>query len=105
MVWQGTLQDNELENITDSVAQDVDSVLYAIKYCSDAFKNLFPLYAPMYAIVSPTMWVIYALSQPQPLAFSSWFGDLRKHRTFRTCINATALNWKSQIKNGLWGIA
>jgi len=97
-IWQGSMQENNVEHISDAVAQDVDTVLYAIKLCSNNFKNFNPSYAPIYEIEYPANWVEYVLSFNPPLNIPAWINLLRANRLYRACVNSPAATWKSIIQ-------
>jgi len=100
-IWQGSMQENNVEHISDPLAQDMDTILYAIKYCSYKFKDFNPSYAPIYDIEPPANWAEYVLSLNPPLAISSWINALRANRLYRACVNSPAATWKSIIQDKL----
>jgi len=101
-IWKGSMQENNVEHISDAVAQDMDTVLYAIKLCSNNFKNLNPSYAPIYAIEYPDNWAEYVLSFNPPLDISSWIKALLKSILYMGCVNSPAASWKTKIQDGLF---
>jgi len=100
-IWQGSMQENNVEHISDAVAQDVDTVLYAIKLCSNNFKNFNPAYKPIYDIEYPANWAEYVLSFNPPLDVSSWIKALRNNILYKGCVNSPAASWKTKIQDGL----
>jgi len=104
VVWQGSMQNNEVENISDSVADKIEKVLYEIQKCSDQFSILFPIYDFIYAITYPAKWVDEMLGSPHPTTIASWINDLLANRKFKACVVTAAVNWKSSVQMDLNGM-
>jgi len=100
-IWQGSMQENNVDHISEPLVQDMDTVLYAIKSCSEGFKAFNPSYAPIYEINYPENWAEYVLGFNPPLAISAWINALRANRLYRACVNSPAATWKSIIQDKL----
>jgi len=104
VVWQGSMQNNEVENISDSVGNKIEKVLYEIQNCSNAVKTLFPIHAIIYeTVIYPDKWVEkYPLLVP--VTVPEWIGFLLTKRQFIPCVHGAAVNWKSAVKMDLNGM-
>jgi len=107
IIWQNSIGDNNVNNISEAVASDVDKVLYEIQNCSRAFNAVNAAFNAIYAITKPDSWVSHAVS-PGISAFtasiSDWIAALRGNAQYKACVVTAAVNWKSKIVLGLIGL-
>jgi hypothetical protein len=103
-IWPN-MPDNELDNITDDVADVMNKVLGEIKKCSEAFAVVAPIFSVIYGSFPPTSWpsilVAAALSGG---SVSAWISALNGNMQFKACVMVAAANWKSVVQIALVGI-
>jgi len=100
-IWQGSMPNNSIENISESVAEKIETILYEIQECSKQFAIIFPIYEFIYAITYPAKWVAELLGTQNA---ASWINDLLANRKFKSCVITAAWNWKSAVQMELDGI-
>jgi hypothetical protein len=100
-IWPG-LPSNNIGNISDEVAEIMDTVLDSIKTCSKALAGVEAVYDVFYDVVTGTSWRDVLVSAIGAIA--GWIDSVRTDQLYRICVVVTAANWRSAIQMALMGI-
>jgi len=107
IIWQNSIGDNNVNNISEAVASDVDKVLYEIRNCSKAFGVVNAVFDAIYGITKPDSWFSHAVSLGISAftgSINDWIVALRGNAQYKACVVTAAVNWKSKIVLGLIGL-
>ncbi|MDR1062568.1 MAG: hypothetical protein LBL48_01290 [Azoarcus sp.] len=101
-IWEGSVSNNQASNITDEVADIMDTVLDAIKECSQAFAVVNITFSLFYGAGSWKDILVNALANGTSVG--NWIAALRGNMQYRACVVTAAANWRSAIEMALMGI-
>jgi len=107
IIWQNSIGDNNVNNISEAVAEDVDKVFYEIQNCSKTFAAIKDLFDAIYNVNKPATWFSLVASYGMGAVTSQidgWLSALMKSPQYKACVVTAAANWKSRIVLGLIGL-
>jgi hypothetical protein len=93
---------NDVDNISDEVAEIMDTVLDSIKTCSIALAGINALYDSFYGIATGTSWRDVLAAAITTIA--SWIDSVRTNQTYKACVSTAAANWRSAVELALMGM-
>jgi len=107
IIWQNSIGDNNVNNISEAVAEDVDKVLYEIQNCSKTYDAIKTLFDFIYEVKKPSTWFSLVAGYGMNAVTSQidgWLSALMKSPQYKACVVTAAANWKSKIVLGLIGL-
>ena len=102
-VWQGTIGDNEIQNINEQVEGIANTVFLEIQKCSKGMLAIDITYSLFYEVSSFKDLIINLVSSS--VSIPNWIDVLRGNSQYRICVLVASVNWKSAMALALLGLA
>jgi hypothetical protein len=103
-VWQGALSATA-DQINPDVQSITNTVYTQIKNCSANFLSIDETFQFFYSASSFLDLVVSYLISGITGSITAWINAIFNSPQYRTCVTATALNWKSAMALALLGLA
>lgn len=98
-LWNGSVS-SSTSQISEDVADIVDTVIDEIHNCSDAFAGTLAFIAA----IGGTWLLPRKIIKDYYNALNDWISDVEGSITYQACINQATLNWKSALALALMGL-
>lgn len=104
-IWQGSMQNNNVNAISDEVVENMDIVLTQIQQGTKAFLAADIIFGIFYLPASswPEIFLMIAQNIVSG-SVSGWISVIRGNSRYKAVVDATALNFKSSVQLALYGI-
>lgn len=100
-IWPN-MSNNTVNNISDEVAEIMDTVLDSIRTCSVALAGVEAAYNMFYDMATGTSWKDVLASAIN--AIGGWITSVRTNQQYQACVTVAAANWRSAIELALMGL-
>lgn len=101
-IWQGSMRNNNVDNISDDVVSLVDTVLTEIRSGSEGLALVHLAFSIFYIHTNP--WKVTLVMAIATGDVSDWIGVMRGNRQYAAVLNVAALNFKSAVQLALYGL-
>lgn len=101
-IWPNVLDRYTANDVTDEVADIMDTVLNSIVSCSEAMALIHELYEDFYMPFKINKW--RTLIKETIDVFSDWLDALEENRQYKVCVTTAAWQWRSVIEMALMGL-
>lgn len=101
-IWQSSMRNNSVDNISDEVKDLMNTVLTEIRNGTKAFVAVDITFNIFYVPNVP--WQVTLVSALATGSVSDWVAALRGKKQYVAVVNAVALNFKSAVQLALYGL-
>lgn len=101
-IWQGSMQNNNVNAISDEVKSLVDIVLTEIRNGTKPFLATDITFNIFYIPGIP--WQITLVTAVATGGVTDWIAAIRGNKVYASVVNSAALNFKSSVQLALYGL-
>lgn len=101
-IWPNVLNRYSADDVTEEVAEIIDTVLNSITNCSNGMALVHELFEDFYMPFKINKW--RTLIKEAFDVFSDWLDALEENRKYKVCVTNAAWQWRSVIEMALMGL-